>query len=339
MAKHTGAFTSATIDAISDRRVELRQSQEWIVDQIFPAGAMHLIGGPSGVGKTTWLFQMLYEWEQSLPLFGEYASHPVPWVYISCDRSIREMEQTLLRMGLQDWRFECYALEELIYNKAAARCDPPEFARHVLDKFKFAKLVVIEGLQAVMPDHSKARSQNKQELLWALEQRLVLARDNRTVIATTHSPKETAGIAASVSRDDRSKFLGTQGFIGSCSTMISLEKKPDTLQDARIVHVMGRNFKDIQLHYSMDRDGRFVLENKGTDAVPSETDEKVQFATWCQSQPEPFPAKDAVAYGMRMGVSDSTVERWLVELCDLGALERFKDGKRYLYRRKAMRTQ
>lgn len=328
--KHIGAFTSPQIDEITARRKQLEESQEWIVDRIFPSGAMHLIGGPSGVGKTTWLFQMLYEWEQGLQLFGEYKSNPCPWVYISADRSIREMQQTLARIGYGDWQFEAYALEELIYIPSRKCCEPPDFTKHVLDKFPYAKLIVMEGLQAIMPDHSKNRSQNKQELLWALEQRLVLSSNNRTVIATTHNPKVGAN---TMQTDERSKFLGSQGFIGSCSTMIGIEKGKSP--ESRLVTVMGRNFQDMHLTYSCSNDtnGRFVLESIGHEAIVNETDEKIKFSTWCQTQHVAFSAKDAIACGMRMGISDSTVERWLLELAGVGALEKVREGKKYLYPR------
>ena len=331
-SKFKGAFESDEITAIMERRRKLSASQEWIVDKIFPAGAMHLIAGGSGVGKTTWLFQMLYEWEQALPLFGEYASHPCPWVYIACDRSLGDMQLTLERIGLGDWEFEAHSLEELLWDQQLKTCRDPNFADHVLRKFEYAKLVVVEGLQAVMPDRSRSRSQNKEELLWALEQRHILAEKGRTVIATTHNPKLVQTQGASV--DERSKFLGSQGFIGSCSTMISIDK--GKMEEDRNMIIMGRNFPDIHLSFSQkpENNGRFVLEGVGRKAVVTESDDRVQFMTWAQAQYE-FTVKDSVACGMRMGVSDATVERWLRQLVEEGVLVRIQDPqdkRRMLYR-------
>ena len=287
-----GAFISDAIDEVTRYRQELIRTQEWIVDKIFPAGAMHLIGGPSGVGKTTWLLQMLHEWEQGLKLFGEYQSHPVPWVYISNDRAMRETTLTLERLGYSDWEFEAHALEELIYDKATGKCKSPDFAVDILKRFPYAQLVVIEGLQAVMPDTSKTRSQNKQELLWALEQRYILAESNRTIIATTHNPKINQAGAAT--NDERSKFLGSQGFIGSCSTMIGFEKST-TDENKRNVTVMGRNFKDMRMLYSLDDNGRFVLEANQSVPVVTEGDSEFQFLIWLSAK-TPVLAKGAQDY-------------------------------------------
>lgn len=328
----TGAFKSDKIAEIMDRRRALSANQEWVVDKIFPAGAMHLIGGPSGVGKTTWLFQMLHEWEQSQPLFGEYASHPMPWVYISCDRSMREMQQTLVRLGYENWSFESYALEELIWDQQLKKCKDPNFTDHILHKFPHAKLVVLEGLQAVMPDKDKNRSQNKAELIWAMEQRHILSEKNRTVIATTHNPK-VQQLVANV--DERSKFLGSQGFIGSCSTMIGFEKGSNP--EDRNVTIMGRNFADIKLGYTQSKEnsGRFVLHGNDGRVIHTEEDDFIAFMTWCQLQSDPFTVKQATEYLMLLKVSLATVNRWLDRLVVEGTLERFKDpqdARRFLYR-------
>jgi hypothetical protein len=334
-----GAWESGAIDAVTTRRKELVASQEYVVDQIFPAGAMHLIGGPSGVGKTSWLLQTLYEWEQGHKLFGEFKSRPCPWVLINCDRSLREMNQTLIRLGLGHWEFESYALEDLIYDPATKRCKSPDFTIDILQRFKYAKLIVVEGLQAVMPDNSKTRSQNKQELLWALEQRYVLAQGNRTVIATTHNPKVAA--MGAPANDERSKFLGSQGFIGSCSTMIGFEKHPK-IDYMRSVTVMGRNFADIKLQYSSTKEnqGRFVLESIGDNAVATDEDNETFLALWATSQPGAFTITDAVTYCMRNDIelSESSVERWLRNEAQSpeGKLERFRVGKRYSYRKRSL---
>lgn len=335
-----GGWTSPAIDKVAEQRRSLEASQEWIVDTIFPAGAMHLIGGPSGVGKTTWLFQMLYQWDQGLPLFGEYRSNPVPWVYISCDRSMRETTQTLARLGYSHWKFEAYALEDLIYDSKTKKCKLPDFTSDVLERFPYAKLIVVEGLQAVMPDNSKARSQNKTELLWALEQRFILGAGNRTVIATTHNPKINQ--LGTANNDERSKFLGSQGFIGSCSTMIGFEKHAQNPQH-RNVTVMGRNFGDMHLQYSIGDHGEYVLEIAGGEIAETEDDRRLQFQLWLQAK-SPVVVKDAKQRWSDLNLGSVTsFERFINKLKADGTLESVVDTSgdkrtaKYAY--KATRTQ
>ena len=333
--KFRGARQTPAISAVTARRKELLRTQEWIVDKIFPAGAMHLIGGPSGVGKTTWLMQLLYDWEQGKKIFGKYQSNPCPWVMVNSDRGMRETTQTLERLGLGDWEFETYALEDLIYDQKTSKCKSPDFTLDILNKFPHAKLIVVEGIQAVMPDMSKTRSQNKNELIWALEQRRILTDGNRTVIATTHNPKVTNNGAPS--NDERSKFLGSQGFIGSCSTMIGFEKGSNPLVDSRLVTVMGRNFKDFKANYSVGKEnGEFILESFGDEIVQTDDDKDLALTLWALAQKEPFSVQDARAEVMRnaLDMSESTIQRWLRKQAEApdGRLEKLKDGKRMLYR-------
>lgn len=278
--KHTGGWKSPKITEITEHRRELERTQEWIVDEIFPSGVMHLIGGTSGSLKTRWLLQMLYEWEQEIPFLGQYACHSVPWVYISCDRSMRDTTQTLLKLHFREWEFEAYSLEQLKYGTGKNKLVDTTM-ENILKLFPDHKLFVIEGLQALMPSQVRNQSQNKTELLWALEIRHLLSKNNRTIIATTHNPKTSD--KPGVVNDERSKFLGSQGFIGTCSTMVSIEKPPKDV-DRRTVTIMGRNFRDIKLDYSVLPGGIMQLEAIGDEAgsrvVETEQDQEMQFMAW-----------------------------------------------------------
>lgn len=73
--------------------------QEFLVDTIFPCGEAHLVGGPTGAGKTRWLFDTLLAWQRVEPVLG-YPSHPCPWLYVSSDRSEKSVLRTLVSMGI-----------------------------------------------------------------------------------------------------------------------------------------------------------------------------------------------------------------------------------------------
>ncbi len=59
---------------------------EFLVDDLFPTKEVHLIAGPSGGGKTTFLFNMIRQWQNGQPVLN-HASHPKDFYYISLDRS------------------------------------------------------------------------------------------------------------------------------------------------------------------------------------------------------------------------------------------------------------
>ena len=319
-------FQGEAIDQSMRKRLEYRQDEKFIIDKIFPAGAMHLLGGPSGSGKTTWLMQLMFEWEQEQLIFGKYQSHPCPWVYITCDRTLRETDRTLRRLGYGNWFIECHSLASILPKSGGKITESPDFCKHILQKFKHAHLFVIEGLQALMPDVSRGRSQNKQELLWALEQSLILEPENKTVIATTHNPK----IAQQGVQDDRSKFLGSQGFIGSCGTMIGFEKD-EKIENQRRVKVMGRNFPDMKLIYSLDENGKFVLEGsqdeRGKETYETDDDREIQVLTHAGVMVE-FTARE-----MQMAtlLSKTHVYRILTKLVEQGALTARQDGQKIVY--------
>ncbi len=71
----------------------------YLVESILPCEEVHLLGGPSGAGKTRWLLQTLLEWEKGFDFLGR-KSYPVPWVYVSSDRSQVSVERTLGGMGI-----------------------------------------------------------------------------------------------------------------------------------------------------------------------------------------------------------------------------------------------
>ena len=319
----------AQIEAAHKLLLHHAETQEYVVDTIFPAGAMHLLGGASGSNKTTWLFEQMYEWDQGKKLFGIYQSNRCPWVYISCDRSSRDTSQTLKRLDLLHWKFDNYALEDLLgVSKVTGHLESPDIIKHILNnpKFSHAKLIVIEGLQALMPNVPKGQSQNKAELLWAMEVRKILALNNRTIIATTHNPKQTG--PGQSSSDERSKFLGSQGFIGSCSTMVGFEKD-EKQPNMRNVTIMGRNFADIKQSYSIDANGKLKLEvSGGVDMNPQEMEE-LNFELWLGSQPQPLLVTVARDHFEKLYGSRNKFFDTLKALRAEGKIVTEKDGSKY----------
>ena len=76
---------------------------EYLIDQILPSCEVSLLGGPSGSGKSRWLFDTLLAWQDGLPVLG-HQSHPVSWIYVSSDRSTDSVRRTLESMGIDPKR-------------------------------------------------------------------------------------------------------------------------------------------------------------------------------------------------------------------------------------------
>lgn len=76
-----------------------RKSPPYLIEGILPSTEIHLLAGPTGAGKTRWLFDMLMDWERGLPVLG-HSSYPVPWVYVANDRSMDGVNRTLDTMEI-----------------------------------------------------------------------------------------------------------------------------------------------------------------------------------------------------------------------------------------------
>src|SRR5437868_2371834 len=118
---------------------------EYLVDQILPHQEVHLIGGPSGSGKSTWALQTLVtEWQRGLDVLG-HRSHPVPWVYVSGDRSYDSVLRTLARLHIKPDHLRTYsAVDHQVFDLAVVlrecrKLDPTP------------QLILCEGIASLMP--------------------------------------------------------------------------------------------------------------------------------------------------------------------------------------------
>ncbi len=246
-------------------REALRANETFIVDRVFPSGSLHIITGPSGIGKTTWLLPMMREWAEGRPILG-HASHPCDWVYVALDRGILDTDRTMRRLNIHDWDAPVYSMEEIIAKDSNGRITAEPTIFQITSKFPNAKLIVLEGLQGFLPNTGKGQSQNKADQLWCMQIRDRILNKGKTIIAVNHSPK-SAEYA-----NDRENMLGSQALIGAASTIIRFDTPldPNTGKsrgmsgqqqtDERLVTVMGRDFPNMYLSYSRASNGAFELD-------------------------------------------------------------------------------
>ncbi len=294
-----------------EKRIRLRQDEKYIVEAILPAGELHLVGGASGIGKTTWLLQWLRDWSEGKPIWG-HESFPCPFVYISFDRGVLTTDRTLRRIGMEDWDFPAYDVSEL------GLVDYEIW--DIVKRFPEARLFVIEGFQALLPDTTKGRGQNKEEMLWSVEVRRKILSLGITIIGITHSPKMKQGEAYA---STRSRFLGSNSLLASTGTLISFDVPEDSKNarkpsgtDERQVLIEGPNFRQMTLHYSRGNDGRFV--------PMEEAHQKIKFDVFVEALEgiEEISKKELEA--LAPGVSSTAVKNWINALIDDGTLERTK---------------
>lgn len=324
-------------------RQQLRKDQRYIVDTIFPAGSLHLLGGPSGYGKSTWLFQQLHQWSRGEQVLG-YNSHPCPWVYVSCDRPTAETDRTLCRIGLKDWEVPIWSVEEcLTRNAMTGHLEGEPTIYRLVEKFPKAELIVIEGLQSLLPDTMRGRTQNKSELLWMIQLRDLILSKGKTIIATTHTVKGSEQKFTS-----RGDFLGSASLIGAVSTMIHFDITPTDRDahknksgpiesDDRLVTIMGHNFPKHLLSYTRDEQGRFIhqvtMKRSGATVVgevhQTIDDHEIALDTHLAMWPTttPLPTQEIESWAEKHMVPRRTFFRWLKARIEQGMLRREKRGE------------
>jgi len=260
-----------------DRRLLLRPSDSYIIDPIFPNAALHVINGPPDIGKSTWLFQLLYDWEHGKVVLGGCKSHPCEWVYVSLDRSLRDTDRTMRRMGIDNWNMPAYAIEEVIERNGQKKIDMEPSIFGIVKRFPDCQLYVIEGLQMLMPNVGRGQSLNKAQGMWIVRLRDEILNQGKTIIAVNHKPK------GNMASHDREDMMGSQGLIGGLGTTVNFGLPPDEhgkeqgmlgqrQSNQRLISIMPKNSPKIYLTCTVGINGRIELD--GVSSSDPSTQEK-----------------------------------------------------------------
>lgn len=158
-----------------------KHQPEFLIQDILPANEVHLLGGSSGSGKTTLVFQVLADWQRGKPIFG-HESRPVPYCYVSLDRSRSSVNRTLQRLGLQSDITRLVCQEDIAEDSVTVST----VMKDALRRFPDGKLVVIEGFQLLAGDQGNKYTSVARALKSAA--RLCSSR-KLTILGICHSPK------------------------------------------------------------------------------------------------------------------------------------------------------
>jgi len=302
-------------------------STTFIVDPILPAERLHLVGGPVGVGKTTFVFQMLNAIAASQP-FLDWPTHKIPIAYFAADRSRAENIAMLDRLGLlESLQMEIHPLDELQ--------EIPTLENLLDHSAGHDRLVVVEPLYAFLRDE-RGRSGNPNDVVCVSNfllraRRSLLARRN-TMIATMHTPKMHGENGYLLERE---KITGSAAWSAFASTVITISADdPGNPSDAlRKVCIMPRESRAIQMEFVLDDAGRFT-QAKILDAM---TEDKFGPAfTLLDGQLEVYP-HDAeferltvMGWCLLFKLAPVTGDRWIRRSVREQKIERVRRG---VYRR------
>lgn len=208
------------------------ERQSHLIEIILPAREFSIIGGPSGSGKTTFLFQFLQSWSRGEPQWN-YKSYPVPYLYISGDRSGAGILRTFERMHIDPKSIPHFAAFD----------DPSlttinEVLLKAAEIAPAARLYIIEGIAGMVPGN-KINDYGAIKAFAGFLGQWCKSKDC-TIIGVMHSAKTKANESY---ENPRQRLLGSVGWGAFSETIICIEpidaKDPEC--QLRRLYLLPRN--------------------------------------------------------------------------------------------------
>ena len=288
-----------------------RAPRRYLIDRLFPHSGVHLIGGPSGAGKTRWLFQTLIDqWEKGQDVLG-FKSHPCPWLYVSGDRILDDAYETLEDLGYNPDRIRMLgAVDEGITNI--------EGILHESDALKpRPQLLVIEGIASLAP--AKCDINNYKHVSAFLSTLVRMCKKADVGLwGVCHSPKMKED---SQYLNPRQRIMGSAAWAAYSGTVVMVEPLGygTEVDHQRKLIVLPRRGAGIYMNLQFNADGRLVeAEGNLNDALFEAFLHKYRSG-------ETFKTADVLA-ALESRMSRYTVQRILDAAISGGYVERIGQG-------------
>jgi hypothetical protein len=292
-------------------------SDIWIVKDMFEKGEIHLLSGPSGVGKSTWLMTMIHDWSIGLDVLG-HKSYPAPFAYIVCDRSFALTAMTLDRVGLSKFNIPMFTIDELKREMG----DEVLTLQRIADFIPYVKVFFIEAIGYFEPSsNGKAMGYTENLKYWG-DIRNRYAAKGLTIVATTHSPKAKGKDRYGHSRE---RVMGSAAHGAAVATIITFDfaDEEKSTDKGRIMNISPRNSPNQVLRFSLDDKGCYIYKNAfESEAKDNETSIdslKVKLSTMFPGQE--FGPEFIKGFIDETGFSRAQVFRSLKDLLELGVIK------------------
>jgi hypothetical protein len=283
-------------------------SKDYVTYDSLPRREVHLVSGPSGVGKTTFLCQLMDDVQNGRSVL-ECQAYPAPYCYVSLDRSQESINRTLDRLGLTGRIKPIIALPDL---KSRDRL------KELLDLVPSeTRVVFIEGF-GLLVSHGDSNDYTTVAQFLSGAVRLCQER-GITIIGTVHTSKIRARDLILLQRE---RILGSVAWGAYSDTIIHIEHG-DVLNvhnaDRRIF-VLPRNAPSRYFDYVFEERGRLVpaverlrreLLDEKFDPLPTGTE---------------VTRQQILAWAAEGQMSPRTAEYWIFDQLRGGIMEKKKRG-------------
>jgi hypothetical protein len=211
--------------------VDVIRKNDYDFDGWFPLGRPSLIGGSSGSGKSTFMFDLLVKQFVSTPVFG-HATHGRPYIVLMLDRGKKAHKATMRRMNLVTDSVPIKFLNPVL-DRAAAQ----EIINRIEECDPLPQIVFIEGLDMLTRDANEM----KVVMPFMHDMQKIAEHFDIALIGSMGAPKTKANEGYTAKRD---QIFGSAVWARQSETVVAVQYPggKDT-EDQRELTVMLRNGK------------------------------------------------------------------------------------------------
>ncbi len=287
---------------------------QYLIEGILPKHKLNIVAGPSGAGKTTFLFNMIRDWSQGIDVLG-HKSNPEPYIYIALDRAADETEARIIAAGLDP---------ELVPHLSILK-NGGNLA-HVMSQIPPGPCTVfIDGFARLCPGGKVSDYKVVGDFCSELTE--MCEAKQLTIIAVLHATKVKIGEAFTHARH---RVLGSVAWGGFSSTLIFIDEcEPGKIGDnKRRVEVLPRNAKAEEFWYEVGPNGEFIQTNIEILAKKPNEINHYHFLE-VMDLDHPYKATELMEMAERVGMKSSLVYELLKKWVADGTLKKTTDNKCY----------
>lgn len=225
---------------------------KYLIEGMLPANQVHLLGGPSGGGKTTLAFQMLSAMSKGEPFLGRWTT-PVKVAYVSGDRPAESVLETQDRCEVSFPIFS--AVDENLVGEDLLSKIFPRLSAVCGGR---PDLIYIDGFTAFVPGGFLNNYAIVAKWLASLQR---YARKMKvTIIGACHTTKTKEEEKFT---NARQRIAGSVAWAGFSETVLIIEPLDDEKDKAkRILHILPRNHQEETMFLKFNSEGQLVLPEK-----------------------------------------------------------------------------
>lgn len=220
-----------------------------------PRHGVHVIGGASGAGKTTFLFQLLTTMRREGTFFGR-PTRNLKIAYATLDRDYAETDETLERMGIDKTQWPIYQYDLRLALQSDIDDHRIEVLLDSIHKLQpAAEVIIIDGIMMVAM-HGRI-NEYQAMAFWFGRIKQWCNRHNIAVIGLVHSTKNKKGQEIT---DPRQMVLGSVASAGVLGSMLIFQSA--NKEDHYKLHFIGRNTATDTVDVEKDANGLIIESPK-----------------------------------------------------------------------------